>query len=263
MHDRKRTYLTQRHTRNRRGFTLLEVLVVVACIVMLVAILLPTLRRTREQARRAACQSNLKQIALAWHMYLDTNKGHFLQGVNTNWNYGGKQGATFSFKKLKPLNPLLHLKPVTHKDAYVFRCPADNGDENKQPTYYDYYGTSYQTNLMLVGQNKLRILRDDPCKEVVKAINEQLKNLRRDRIGNEAGLVLMGDGGWWNTLAFYGTKTIEWHNRRQSHNLAFMDGHVEFLTVRKGLNVTPTYNVIPFENLRSEACDCQEEVPAT
>jgi len=53
----------------RRGFTLIELLVVIAIIAILAAILFPVFARAREKARQASCQSNMKQLMLAWHMY--------------------------------------------------------------------------------------------------------------------------------------------------------------------------------------------------
>jgi prepilin-type N-terminal cleavage/methylation domain-containing protein/prepilin-type processing-associated H-X9-DG protein len=56
------------HTKNR-GFTLIELLVVIAIISILAAILFPVFARARENARRASCMSNLKQIGLGLMMY--------------------------------------------------------------------------------------------------------------------------------------------------------------------------------------------------
>jgi prepilin-type N-terminal cleavage/methylation domain-containing protein len=56
-------------TQRRRGFTLIELLVVIAIIAILAAILFPVFARAREQARRTACLSNMKQIGTALFMY--------------------------------------------------------------------------------------------------------------------------------------------------------------------------------------------------
>src|SRR3954466_4926477 len=53
----------------RKGFTLIELLVVIAIIAILAAILFPVFARARDNARRAACQSNLKQVGLAIAQY--------------------------------------------------------------------------------------------------------------------------------------------------------------------------------------------------
>ncbi len=55
--------------RTRHGFTLIELLVVIAIIAILAAILFPVFARARENARKATCQSNLKQLVLGCRMY--------------------------------------------------------------------------------------------------------------------------------------------------------------------------------------------------
>lgn len=63
--------------RRRRGFTLIELLVVIAIIAVLMAILMPALRRVREQANMLKCMGNLKQWNIIASMYTEENDGKF------------------------------------------------------------------------------------------------------------------------------------------------------------------------------------------
>ena len=63
-----------------RAFTLIELLVVIAIIAVLMAILLPSLSRARDHAKRIHCVSNLKTLSLAWFMYKDANDDKLVRG---------------------------------------------------------------------------------------------------------------------------------------------------------------------------------------
>src|SRR5262245_45852549 len=62
--------------RRARAFTLVELLVVVGIIAILIAFLMPALSRARRYANQVACQSNIRQLGLAFLMFVNDNKGH-------------------------------------------------------------------------------------------------------------------------------------------------------------------------------------------
>jgi prepilin-type N-terminal cleavage/methylation domain-containing protein/prepilin-type processing-associated H-X9-DG protein len=77
--------------RLRRGFTLVELLVVVAIIGALIALLLPAVQQARATARRASCSSSMRQIGLATQMFANDHAGRFPQtihaGPGESWVY--------------------------------------------------------------------------------------------------------------------------------------------------------------------------------
>ena len=242
------------------GFTLIELLVVIAVIATLLAILLPALNKARELADRIACKSNLRQITNAWYMYFDDHDGVFYQDINANIIYGGWEGVVF-MSEPRPLNKYLSLPEIAESEteAKVYHCPADNGGlAGMGLSIYSYMGTSYQTNIFLIGQDQVGWM---PSEELKDAINARLKGLMLTQVDNPSRLLLMGDFGWLNQCRPNVPRIGDWHGKAYHHNLAFLDGHIEFLHIRKGLYITPEYTVLPFSDLYDLARDVQEEEP--
>jgi len=242
------------------GFTLIEVLVVVSVITLLLAILLPALNKARQIAFRIACQSNLRQIALAWEMYLDDNDGYFCQNDNNiEFLYGGWKGVYFTQEKRvlnKYLSPSLSEIPQSEAEAKMFKCPADNGTTSSPA--YGSIGTSYHTNILLIGPDQAATLGG----ELAEEINKRLKHLNRSKVSNPSRLLLVGDFGWatqWLPSPYPRGPT--WHSRCCHYNVAFLDHHIEFIKVRKGVYVADEYTVIPFRELYDLAREVQVPEP--
>jgi prepilin-type N-terminal cleavage/methylation domain-containing protein/prepilin-type processing-associated H-X9-DG protein len=72
--------LVHKQERNACGFTLVELLVVISIIALLLAILMPSLQKAREQAKTVVCLSNVKQLGLSWVVYTEDNGGKIVGG---------------------------------------------------------------------------------------------------------------------------------------------------------------------------------------
>ena len=117
------------------GFTLIELLVVIAIIVMLAALLLPALRQARERARRAVCQSNLREWGLALQQYSGDNAGKLLRSPHpfgsgvypyTGWPYYSAAGE-FSYQSMAGYLPGVDY--VQHTTSRIWTCPSNQGPE--------------------------------------------------------------------------------------------------------------------------------------
>ncbi len=121
--------------RQRKGFTLIELLVVIAIIGILAAMVFPVFARARESARKAVCLSNVKNIALAFQMYLADNNDTFppeehRQDVEDFFVMapgGGRDAPREDCNHKHHANPFLRWPLVLDeyvKNRDVWRCPS-------------------------------------------------------------------------------------------------------------------------------------------
>lgn len=100
--------------RHNRAFTLIELLVVISIITLLIAILLPSLGRARQQARSAVCLSNLRSIGVSLYAYANENRDRMPgAGLAHGGSGSNVQGAWF------------FLLRKLYGDDLAPRCPAD------------------------------------------------------------------------------------------------------------------------------------------
>jgi prepilin-type N-terminal cleavage/methylation domain-containing protein/prepilin-type processing-associated H-X9-DG protein len=197
------------HIKPTRGFTLIELLVAIAIIAILASILFPVFARARENARRASCMSNLKQIGLATMMYVQDYDEWYPMGARRR-NMWAERGTWRFF-----------LQPYT-KSTQVFRCPSDASVLSDAG---DYIAISYGINYQIAGW----------CSAVpMAALQSPAQTIFATEMASTDA----------NQYTVYPT-TITWvpvgakvyPRHFDGSNFAFTDGHVKWL--KKGADLAP------------------------
>ncbi|QDT94075.1 DUF1559 domain-containing protein [Gimesia algae] len=120
--------------KKRTGFTLVELLVIIAMITVLIALLLPAVQQARESARQSTCKDQLKQIIMALHNYHDTH-GMFPAGYYTRANPGitvsGLENRATGFVMLLPFMNQSALYNLYNFDIGTGGGPDQTGGRQK------------------------------------------------------------------------------------------------------------------------------------
>lgn len=216
--------IEQYSCRTRSAFTLIELLVVIAIIAILAAILFPVFARARENARRASCQSNLKQIMLGVVQYTqDYDEQYPLDQAGS--------GAT------RVQWPDLIMPYV--KSTQLFYCPSHKSTYPQAvlPVSYDYPSTwnplyiSYGANdwVFNPGYNWHALSSIPYPTKVVLVADWINSNSAANGASNSGSAITSGsDAGGTTTSGEFGYK-VSRSRHLGGGNYAFADGHVKWV----------------------------------
>ncbi len=260
-----------RRAQASHGFTLIELLVVVAIIALLLSILIPAVNRAREQARMVVCGQNVRQLAMAFHMYAVDNKGEMPGGRRDRWAdwWGRYNKFDLDTNKGDLLPWPTHRRGTLYKYAkqvneYLYACPTQKAPLGGQDLL------AYTQNVLLSGA-KVEWLAgahypDPAC--TVSSGGKVVWDTKDHRPGSKQ-LVLRSfegvpmlveqfltksssgaedsdhpggyDSGWFGSRSITNRHLKNASGQPGAGNIAFHDGHVKSYRLPGGDGNTTTY----------------------
>ncbi|RYX82756.1 DUF1559 domain-containing protein [bacterium] len=207
----------------KSAFTLIEILVVIAIIAILAAILFPVFARVRENARRATCQSNLKQLGLAILQYAQDYDERLPGSTDIGGGGSGKPGGWMYWTLVSDVFTAYPEQGTLYpyvKTPQIYVCPSDTEGQNQHNSY---------TINACIGTRTINSVHPSRPLSFFDAVGETSKWLL---LTEEAGGV--GDGSPGTTDDSYldpGNPIAARH--LETTNSLFLDGHVKSMRVLK------------------------------
>ena len=212
----------------RQAFTLIELLVVIAIIALLMAVIVPALRRVRDQAREVICMNNLRQVGLAANMYAEEWEQFIPRGLG-----GGSGQAWYQL-----FMPYLSQKATDgdYRSVDIYRCPSY--PDKDQTVCFVVNGWAFEDSTDMIGFEMLEPTRLTDCTRRAQTIyladNED--GQWRDII-REAGDKGDNKCDVWNPGHLPGStgqnssdgRRVAQQRHRNGCNALFLDWHTEWL----------------------------------
>lgn len=242
----------------RGGFTLIELLVVISIIALLLAILMPSLYKAREQAKRISCMNKVKQVALGIYLYCLDHEGRFPshdQMGGSNVLFAGTKGNYpnhIAYKigaDQRIVNPYLGIKDASPETSVdICLCPSDTGtpdvSQNPGETTYWLFGSSYVYNYYA------------PAKPSPRTLSKT----QLDKVDSPSRVVTTGCAPLWNFWSGVPDERKQrWHRegQRPMASIGFVDQSVRFMEILPE-NTNREYTFIPERKDREMVQEVQE-----